>query len=250
MHALGETLRLTAPVMGVLDYLSWINRLLAIFNLVPAFPLDGGRVLRSILWHVKGNLRRATRIASNFGTGFGYLLIFLGILAFMTGNLIGGLWWFLIGLFLKSSSQMSYQQLLIKKTFQGEPVSRIMNNEPVTVATYMSVREFVEDHVYRYHYKMFPVMEHDKLVGCVTTRNVRDIPREEWDRHSIREIMQECSDLNSIAPDADAIQALTLMNKTGQSRLMVIDNGELAGVISMKDMLTFLSLKLELEDEE
>ncbi len=161
------------PVAGVVSYLAVINGLLAAFNLVPAFPLDGGRVLRAILWRLKGNIRWATRIASTSGSAFGAFLIVLGIFAVFRGNFIGGMWWFLIGMFLRGSSQASYQQLLVRKALEGERVSRFMKADPLAVGPFLSLNDFVEAYVYKYHFKMFPVVSDSRLLGSASTRNSR-----------------------------------------------------------------------------
>ena len=176
-------------------------------------------MLRSILWGVKGNLRWATRVSSAIGSAFGIGLIVLGIFQFIYGNIIGGLWMFLIGMFLKSAAQMSYQQLLVRKALEGEKVSRFMNTNPVTVQDSITVEQLVEDYIYKHHYKMFPVMSGDKLAGCITTRQVKEIPREAWNRETIREAASQCSPENTISPDTDAIKALAMMTQSGVSRL-------------------------------
>jgi Zn-dependent protease/predicted transcriptional regulator len=236
------------PVNGVTRYLAWINMLLAAFNLLPAFPLDGGRILRSILWGLKQNLRWATRVSSAIGSGFGILLIVLGVLEVLRGDFIGGMWWFLIGLFLKGAAQMSYQQLVVRKALEGEHVRRFMNPNPVTVPATATVQELVEDYIYKYHYKMFPVMDGDKLAGCITTREAKEIPREAWGREAIGPLAAGCSPENTIEPEADATKALSLMNQTGVSRLLVVEKGHLVGIVTLKDLLSFLSLKVELEE--
>jgi Zn-dependent protease/CBS domain-containing protein len=238
------------PVNAVNGYLAYINGILAAFNLLPAFPLDGGRVLRSILWGARDNLRWATRVSSTIGTAFGLGLIFVGVLQFIGGNVIGGVWMFLIGMFLRSAAQMSYQQLLVRKALEGEPVRRFMNADPVTVQDSITVAKLVEDYIYKYHHKMFPVMAGDKLVGCITTRQVKDIPREAWDRESIREVASPCSEENTISPGTDAIKALAMMNQSGVSRLLVVDHGRLVGLVTLKDLLDFFSLKVELEEQD
>jgi Zn-dependent protease/predicted transcriptional regulator len=235
-------------VLGVTRYLAWINALLAAFNLIPAFPLDGGRILRSILWGAKANLRWATRISSGIGSGFGIFLIIMGVLEVLRGNFIGGMWWFLIGLFLKGAAQASYQQLVVRKALEGEHVRRFMNEHPVTVPASLTVQDLVEDYIYKHHYKMFPVMEGDNLVGCITTREVKEVPREEWSRDTVGRLAAKCSPENTIAPDADATKALARMNQTGVSRLLVVENGRLVGLVTLKDLLAFLSLKVELEE--
>ena len=237
------------PINGVLYYIAYINAILASFNLLPAFPLDGGRVLRSILWGARGNLRWATRVSSSIGATFGIGLIILGIFQFIYGNVIGGVWMFLIGMFLRNAAQMSYQQLLVRKALEGEKVSRFMNANPVTVQDSITVEQLVEDYIYKHHYKMFPVMSGDKLVGCITTRQVKEIPREAWSRETIREAASQCSPENTISPDTDAIKALAMMTQSGVSRLLVVGNGRLAGIVTLKDLLDFFSLKVELEEQ-
>jgi Zn-dependent protease/CBS domain-containing protein len=236
------------PVSGVIGYLAVINWLLAGFNLLPAFPLDGGRVLRSILWASKGNLRWATSLASKIGSGFGFALMAFGVFQLLMGNFIGAIWWFLIGMFLRNAAGSSYQQVVIRKALEGEEVSRFMNKEPVTVTPALTIEELVDDYVYKYHYKMFPVVESGRLVGCITTKEVKDVPREEWRERRVADVAPTCSPLNTIKPDADATKALTLMNQTGSGRLMVVEDGHLQGVITLKDMLKFLTLKVELGD--
>jgi Zn-dependent protease len=235
------------PVNGVLRYLSWINALLAGFNLLPAFPLDGGRILRAILWGTKKDLQWATRVSAGIGSGFGIVLIFLGIFSVIRGNVIGGLWWFLIGLFLRGAAQMSYQQLVIRKSLEGEHVRRFMNPHPVTVPPTLTVAELVEDYVYKYHYKMFPVLDDGRLVGCVTTRDIKEIPKEQWSRETVAEMAEKCAPEATIGPETDAVKALAIMNQTGLSRLLVAENDRLIGILTLKDLLAFLSLKVELE---
>jgi CBS domain-containing protein len=246
----GESVGWASPVNGVIYYIAYINGILAAFNLLPAFPLDGGRVLRSILWGAKGNLRWATRISSVVGSAFGMGLIFLGVLQFIGGNVIGGVWMFLIGMFLRSAAQMSYQQLLVRKALEGEPVRRFMNANPVTVQSSITVEKFVEDYILKYQYKMFPVMEGGELLGSITTRQVKEIPREEWSRQTIREAVIPCSTGNTISPSTDSIKALAKMNQTGVSRLLVVENGRLVGLVTLKDLLNFFSLKVELEEQD
>ena len=215
----GQSAGWSTPVNGVIYYIAYINGILAAFNLLPAFPLDGGRVLRSILWGAKGNLRWATRVSSTIGAAFGLGLIFLGILRFIGGDVIGGVWMFLIGMFLRNAAQMSYQQLLVRKALEGEPVRRFMNADPVTVQSSFTVEKLVEDYIYKYHHKMFPVMEGEKLVGCITTRQMKDIPREAWSRETIREAASPVSAENTISAATDAVKALAMMNQSGVSRL-------------------------------
>jgi Zn-dependent protease/CBS domain-containing protein len=229
--------------------LAFINVAVLMFNLVPAFPLDGGRVLRSALWGAMGSLRKATYWASLLGQGFAWLLIGLGVLSMIQGFFINGMWLGLIGLFLSSAARASYQQVLIRQALEGEPVRRFMNTEPVVVPPSLDLRQWVEDYVYRYHHKTFPVAANGHLEGVISTRDLDRFPRQEWEHHSVAEVMRPDVEAVSLRPSADALQALTQMQRTDASRLLVTDNGRLVGILSMKDLLRFLQLKLELEGD-
>ncbi|MBD3246700.1 MAG: CBS domain-containing protein [Candidatus Omnitrophica bacterium] len=235
------------PAVGVMKYLTYINWALAAFNLLPAFPLDGGRILRSILWKVKHDLRWATRISARIGAGFGILLIATGVLFLFLGGFIGGFWWILIGIFLRNASHMSYQRLLMKQAFHGEPVRNFMKKDPVTVAENVTLSDFVDNYIYRYHYKMFPVVEDGRLKGCVHASDVKKIGRQDWDKKSVKDAARPCGPENTLTPDTDAMDALSLMHKNHRSRMLVEEKGQAVGVLSLKDLLKFLSLKIDLE---
>jgi len=237
----------TAPVVTSLTWLAMINLVLAAFNLIPAFPLDGGRVLRALLWRWKQDLRRATRTAARVGEGFGIALIVLGVLAVLTGNFITGMWWFLIGMFLRGAAQSSYYQVLVRRVFEGEPVRRFMTSMPVTVDPGTTLRHLVEDYIYRYHHELFPVVRNERLEGCVGTAQVKQVPNADWDRKTVAEVAVPCTPQNTVSPDADAVQALAQMRRQGTSRLVVAENDRVVGIVALKDLLGFLSAKLDLE---
>ncbi|HKI98587.1 MAG TPA: site-2 protease family protein [bacterium] len=243
---------MAGPQAGALDsvlhYLGVINVLLALFNLAPAFPLDGGRVLRAALWQWQGNLRKATRIAASIGRGFGFWLILMGVFSVLAGNLLGGVWWFLIGLFVIQSAGASYQQVLLRQTLEGEPVRRFMTEHPTCVLASETVQRLVDDYIYRHYYKLYPVLQDDHPVGCIHTDQIKTIPREEWGRHTVGEIMQPLTADNTVPADADAMQALNIMNRSGNSRLLVMEDGHLAGLIALKDLLKFFHVKVDLEE--
>ncbi len=240
-----------AAVVLVLGYLAFINLLVLCFNLVPAFPLDGGRVLRSILWGITGNLRRATYLASMAGVAFAWVLIFWGVLQFFVGNWFGGIWLGLIGLFLKNAAQSGYQQVLVKQALRGESIKRFMTSNPIVVSPYLNLHDWVEEYVYRHHRKAFPVVSSEgKLEGCIETQALLGIPRAEWEHHTVAELMtHDLTDL-VISPETDALEALGKMQRKGSSRLLVTEGEHLVGILSLKDLLQFLSLKIELEGED
>jgi len=169
-----------APVVTVLRYLGMINFMLAGFNLVPAFPLDGGRMLRAALWGWRGDLAWATRFAAGSGQVFGVVLIALGVLGVLRGDLIDGIWAVLIGMFLRGAAAAELQATLMQRTLAGITVAAAMNPQPVAVPADLPVADFVEDYVYRYHHRWFPVEAQGRVVGSVSTREAAAVPRAEW----------------------------------------------------------------------
>lgn len=241
---------LGAPIAGVTRYLAFINLVLALFNMIPGFPLDGGRILRAVLWGWKRNLRWATRQASRVGSLFGMALMGLGVLAALRGSVLSGVWYLLLGMFLRNAAQNSYSQLLVRRALEGEPVSRFMNPNPVTVEPETRIDRFVDEYVYRHMFKMFPVVDAaGRLWGCITTRHVRQLDREAWSGRRVADLQEPCSQANTVAPQTDALLALALMNRTRTSRLLVVEAGRLVGVVALKDLLGFLSLKTDLESD-
>ena len=249
-YAIGVAARTSWPIefLVVVGYLSSTNWLLAGFNMIPAFPLDGGRVLRAALWQRSGNLVRATRTAAFAGSSFGTLLIVGGVLQLLWGNFVGAVWWFLLGMFLRMVSAASYHRVLLQSVLKGEPVRRFMNRNLVSVPPDITVQDLVDNYIYKYHRKMFPVVtDSQQLVGCVSTEQVKKLPRSEWSQHNLREIAQPCSRQNTITPDTDAAKVLSIIGRAEDSPLLVVENDQLVAFVSPQDLLHFLSIKLELE---
>jgi predicted transcriptional regulator len=172
----------------------------------------------------------------------------MGIVYIVSGNFVGGLWWFLIGLFLRSTAQMSYQQLLARSLFNTKKVNELMVKNPVTVPRSISLEEFVRDYVYKHHFQMYPVLSFGKLTGCISIKQVASIPREEWAASTVGAVALPCNEETTVGPEEDANKALAIMNRTGNSRLLVVKGDQLEGIIALKDMLNLLSLKMELND--
>lgn len=244
---LGYRLDVPIPLLGVVAYLAMVNSLLGAFNLIPAFPLDGGRVLRAALWHWKKNLRQATRSASRVGAFFGLLLILSGIVHVVSGNFIVGMWWFVMGLFLRGAAHASYYQLVARTTLGGEPIRRFMTANPDTVSADLHIGLLVEEHLYRSLHDTYPVLDQSRLVGCISAKQIAGIPKDQWSRLTVGELATPCSTNNTVSVEADALAALSLMNRTGHSRLMVMDGERLVGIVTLKDLLKFLALKLDLQ---
>jgi CBS domain-containing protein len=238
---------LSLPIVAILGYLSAINLLLAIFNMIPAFPTDGGRVLRSILWWIKGDIRWATRTASRISVIFAMFIIFIGFMNMIQGNVIGGIWWVLIGSFLFSAANSSYQSLLIKQSFAGKSVKDYINPNPVTVPSHTTLQEFVDGYLYRYHYKMFPVTQEGRISGLITLNALKAVPQEKWPTMQVSEIMQKATKENTLPATMNVHEAMLAMNESGISRMLVEAHGKITGIITLKDLLEFFTLKVELE---
>ncbi|MDX5365430.1 MAG: site-2 protease family protein [Alphaproteobacteria bacterium] len=234
------------PVSGVLTYLALINLIVAVFNMVPAFPLDGGRVYRAWLWGRMGDMVAATRRAALAGQIFGLILIGLGMASLISGHIVGGLWWGLIGLFLHSASRNAITGLEAQKLLEHESVARVMTADPVTVPADTSLREFVERYVYGSFHETFPVMDGSLLAGSIGVADLRGMGRDEWDRFHVRDLMHPLSALNTIGPAEKTETALRKMREGGYSRLLVVDKGELKGIVALRDIMRLLSLKRDL----
>ena len=246
----GRSTAWPVEISGVVAYLAWLNLVLAVFNLLPAFPLDGGRVLRSILWKWKQDLRWATSIASRVGSGLGLILIVLGVISFFTGNFVGGLWWLMIGFFVRMAASQAYQQVLARSVFHDVSVSDIMMTNPVSVPRSITLEEFIHDYVYRHQHQIYPVVSFGRLDGCVTVQAAASVPRDEWTRQTVGSVTSPCTADITIAPEESAEQALAVMSRTGNTQLLVVDGDRLAGMLSLQDMLRLLALKTELRDFE
>lgn len=239
------------PVVGVVTTLALINLTVAVFNLAPAFPLDGGRMLRAVLWRARRDLRSATFTSSQIGRGFGVALMILGFFIALSGNLIGGMWWFLIGVFVRAAASSAYQQLVLKDAVSGQPVRRFMRSDPVTVEPTVSVADWVEDYIYRYHYKLFPVVDDTRLLGCVTVDKLKSVSTDDWANTAVSELMEPCSVDNTVSADTDTMELLSgILQPGGRARFMVVEDDRLVGIISLKDLLELISLKLQIESHE
>ena len=158
------------------------------------------------------------------------------------------MWFCLIGLFVRSAAKMSYRQLLTRRALEGESLQRFMTRDPVTVSPDINLEKLVDDYIYRYHHKLFPVVDDGRLVGCITSRQVKEIPRDQWSLKIVGEVAEKCSEENTIDPDTDAVKALASMHHNSAGRLMVVKGDRLVGIIALKDLLRFLSMKIELEE--
>ena len=246
--------RAMGPTAVMLYWLGSVNILLGAFNLIPGFPLDGGRILRSILWAATNNLRKATEWASYVGQIIAWLLIIGGIsmvfgaeIPFFGTGLIGGLWLAFIGWFLNSASVQSYQHIVIQDVLEDVPVTRMMRANPPTVPSEISLSTLVYDHMMGTSDHAFPVVDGGtRLVGMVTLEDVRKVPRTEWDTTLTRDIMTPASDLSSTTPDADAIDVWNKLQQRDVAQIPVMQGDRLVGLVRRTDIVRWLQLTSEL----
>jgi Zn-dependent protease/predicted transcriptional regulator len=235
-----------APLGALLAYLAVINLMLGVFNLLPGFPLDGGRVLRSLLWAATGSLARATQVASYVGQGFGFLLIFWGVWQLLSGNFLGGLWIAFIGWFLNGAAETIRQQQTLKERLQGVRVSELMNPHPPVAPPTLSVQDFVCTHVMREgHRAMLVADEAGRLLGIVSITDAREVPQEAWPTTPVGAIMTRLP-LKAVTPDTDLADALELLVEHGLNQLPVLDGGRAVGLLTRADIMRYLQLREEL----
>lgn len=243
-------LPLLGPVTTLSLWLGSINILLGIFNMVPGFPLDGGRVLRSIFWAVTKNLNKATQWASWAGQGVAWILILMGIAmifgirvpVFGTG-LLGGLWLVLIGWFLHSAAVQSYRQVLVQGALQGVPVGKLMESHVATVTPDLPVSSLVHEYIMGTSERAFPVVQDNQLVGIVSLEDVRRVPRDDWDLTSVRQIMTPQSQLTTATPDEDANEAMEELASRDVNQVPVVQDGHLVGMLRRSDILRWLQIQ-------
>lgn len=254
----GQLITNLSPASTILLWLGSINIILAIFNLIPGFPLDGGRVLRSILWGITNNLRQATRWAAYIGQGIAWMMIVAGIaMAFgmriplLGTGLINGVWLAFIGWFLNGASAQSYQQVAIQDILEGVPVSRLMRRDPPTVGPDCVIADLVHTHLMDSDDQAFPVLEDGWLVGIVTLDDVRRAPRNEWERTTVRDVMTPRARLVTIAPEEDASDAMDKLVQRDIRQLPVISgaratgSAELLGLLRRADIMRWLQVNSE-----
>ncbi len=229
-------------------YLAIVNFLLAAFNSLPAFPLDGGRILRSFLWGISENLYSATRIASFVGSAFGMLMMIIGVFSLFYGGGIGGIWLIFLGFFLRQAAISSAQNVKMQQTLGGETVGRFMTAPPVCVSQDISIDQFVHDFVLPYHFSIFPVINDEgKLAGIIHSLRPGEINRDRWPHTLVKDIMESGLSGNKISPDTSATEALSQLSKEQGQRLVVVENGYPVGIISLRDLMDFIQLKSNLK---
>ena len=230
-------------VVEMFAYLAWINVALGVFNLVPGFPLDGGRILRALWWWKTGSMVDATRVASDWGKGFAVALMVLGGIQIFSGALVGGIWFILIGLFLRGIAEGSYQELALRKLLEGTRVEDVMIRDVVSTSADLSVKRAIYDYFLRYGYHGFPVTTDSKVLGMVSIAGVKDVPENEQADKTVAEIMTPLSGEMTIQPQTPLPDALKKLSQSNLGRLLVMRGDEMVGMITKTGLLRLLEIR-------
>jgi Zn-dependent protease/predicted transcriptional regulator len=234
------------PWMAMLLWLGYINLTLAAFNLIPGYPLDGGRVLRAIIWWKTGDPDRSTRAAGKTGEAVAFGFIAFGIFQFFAGAGVGGLWMAFIGWFLLQAARESYAQVGLAHALEGVRVADVMTRDCPTVDGSLNVQNFVEQELLRAGRRCFVVVEKGEMTGLVTPHEIKQIDRAKWPSMTLHDVMRPIRDLRSVAPGASLKSALELMSRDDVNQLPVVSNGHLKGMLSRAQLLTYLQTHAEL----
>lgn len=245
LAAVASQLAAERIVIATLHYLYYVNFLLGAFNLIPGFPLDGGRVLRSYLWHRTGNLRQATRSASRVGGAFALGFMLIGLFSVLTMHIIPGIWLILIGMFLKKSAEAEYQSFEVRVGLQDMKLRDIML-PPLALTTSTTVADFVSNYVFRHHLRAFPVTELNRFIGMIDVRNIRKLPPNEWATAKIGAYLSDTSTYCTFDPDMEAGDALQSLLTRNCTQAPVVRNESLLGLITREELLKVISLKRDL----
>ena len=221
---------------GVAAWLGYVNLSLLVFNLIPAVPLDGGRILHAVLWGRRDDFAWATRVAAGIGRGFGYLLIAAGIAMFIFQSSFSGAWLAFLGWFLLGAASGEARFATAREALSGLRVRDLMIPDPVTVMPDLTLGRFMDDIVWQQRYTTYPVVEGERAVGLLPFRCVAEVPRGEWDSRRVRECMLDLDDVPVLSADDDAIDALVELSQTSVNRGLVLDDGRLAGLLSITDL--------------
>jgi Zn-dependent protease/CBS domain-containing protein len=250
----GNLIGSNAPlVAAVLRYLGVTNLLLGVFNLIPGFPLDGGRVLRAIIWRVTGSLRQATRAATLVGQVIAYLFIVAGVFLFFSGDFINGLWFGFIGWFLLQAAQAANSQVMLESIFKGVTVSQLMSPASLTVPDNISLLQLVDDYLLPHGVRAIPVVRSNEgqLVGLVTLTDVRHLPREQWPQTPVGHAMVPLERLHTVRPQQNLNDVLPLMTGRDVNQLLVVDDaGRLVGILSRDAILRYVEVRRSLDPDK
>lgn len=235
------------PWMAMLQWLGYINLMLGVFNLIPGYPLDGGRVLRAIIWWNTGNADRSTRLAAKTGQVVAFGFITIGIFEFFSGAGFGGLWIAFIGWFLLQAAKESDMQVSLNEALQGVRAADVMTRDCPVVEGWLNLQNFVDEYLLRTGQRCFVIVDKGELSGLVTPHEVKEVDRAKWPYTTLHDIMRPLEDLHSIKPDTPLMSALETMSRYDLNQLPVVSNNHLDGVLSRANVIGYLQTHAELQ---
>ena len=235
-----------SPLEGILFYLAVTNVLLGVFNLIPGFPLDGGRVLRSIVWKITGSLAKATRVASISGQVIAYLFIFWGVWQLFSGDVLNGIWIGFIGWFLLSAAQSANTQSTLQSALRGVTVGEVMNPTPPTVPANISLQKLIDEYFLPHGLRFALVTQGDQLVGLITLSDIRHVPREQWGYVPVGQAMIPVERLHVVSPQQSLNDVMPLMAGRDVNQLPVVQNGIPVGIVSRDAIMRYLEVRRSL----
>jgi len=243
---------ISEPVIAAIGYIGWINLILAIFNIIPGFPLDGGRVLRSIIWGATNNLQKATLIAGNVGRAFGWAMILFGVANFFgfsiggfQGSFVNGIWFVFIGWFLTSAADNAIKEQTFQQQLTGVRVKDVMDHNPECVNPAASIENIVHESFIQRGRRALPVCRDNTLLGIITLADVKRVPQDQWINTPVQEVMTRVPVL-TVSEDSDLTDALKILAKNELNQIPVVDDGHIVGLLSRSDVLRYLQTRQEL----
>ena len=235
------------PGIAMLQWLGYINLTLALFNMIPGYPLDGGRILRALIWWKTGDPDKSTKAAARVGQAVAFVFIGLGIIRFFNGAGVGGLWIAFIGWFLLQAARESYVQVGLQHALDGVVVSDVMTRDCPVVDGWLNVQNFVEQELLRTAQRCFVVMEKGEIVGLITPHEIKEVDRGKWPFTTLTDIMRPIDEVHSVAPETPLKNALESMSREDLNQLPVLSHGHLEGVLSRAQVLSYLQTHMELK---
>ncbi|MDO8669805.1 MAG: site-2 protease family protein [Dehalococcoidia bacterium] len=233
-------------IAAVANYLAYINAALAVFNMIPGFPLDGGRVLRSAVWWIKGDFAFANRIAAGVGRFVAYTMIFGGLFLVFGGNWVNGLWLLFIGWFLNNAAEATQRGVVLHDALRDVPLDRVITREFEVVSPDLTLESLVHDYVLKHHWRAYPVVADGRLVGLISLTDLKRIPRDKWTTTPIRDVMTKLDELKTVSVRDDAAAAFRLLTDSNVNQLPVVESGNVIGLVNRENILKLIQMRGQL----
>jgi len=234
------------PAAAIARYLSFINMLLGVFNLLPGFPMDGGRILRALIWKLTGDLKKATRIASSVGQGFAFVFVILGFSLMFRGLFVNGIWIMMIGWFLLRAAGQGYHQVVMREMLRDIRAEDLMARDVQSVSSDLSIQELVDEFILKHRDRAFLVVDDGDFKGIVCLEDAKRIPKDQWPSVLVGQVMTPRDDLAIVSPDNDGNKVLAQLTAKNVHQVPVVKDGKIQGIVCRTDILQFMQLRSDL----